>query len=86
MDIGRLIILISFAIYYVFVYKKDKKGINIFMIFVLIYGIIYRMPYSLYSISNTLFQSILDITFLILCLMIALIFAKDRLAKKTSEN
>lgn len=78
MDIGRSLILIAIAVYYIFQYKKNKKGFNLFMIVIVVFGLIYKMPFNLYNNLSNSIKKIIDISFIIIVLCVIALYERHK--------
>ncbi|HAK42691.1 MAG TPA: hypothetical protein DCM59_08330 [Clostridium sp.] len=82
MDYGLIIILLATIIYYAFQYKKDKKAINLFFIFLFTGLILYGTKYPVVSHLQQSHQKILGILFGVFALVILFIGYRNNIKNK----
>lgn len=81
MDIGLMIVLIIFIIYYAFKYNSYKKAINLFMVFFFTGLSLYGTKYPVYDGLQQFQQNILNIGFIIFTLILLFIGCTNKLKK-----
>ncbi len=73
MDYGLIAILIFFIGYYTFKYIKNKKGLNLLMVFYFVGLALYATKYPIYNWVQESQQKILNISYFVFGLILLLI-------------
>jgi hypothetical protein len=82
MDYGLIIIILGSIIYYAFQYKKDKKAINLFFIFLFTGFILYGTKYPIVNYLQQSHQKILGILFGVFALVLLFIGYRNDIKNK----